>query len=126
VLRRLRDAARGVDDQVPQWKSVAWPKVSLPPLRDEQRAAVAAWKTAQQGCIVMPTGTGKTEVALAAMTETGISTLIVAPVRDLMYQWHRRILAGLGYDACSASDPCRSRPTIARASTWSSSATSSA
>jgi superfamily II DNA or RNA helicase len=25
--------------------------------------------------------------------------LIVAPVRDLMYQWHRRILQGLGYDA---------------------------
>lgn len=99
VLRRLREAARGVDDQVPRWKPVAWPKISLPPLRDEQLAAVAAWKTAQRGCIVMPTGTGKTEVALAAMAETGTSTLVVAPVRDLMYQWHRRILAGLGYDA---------------------------
>jgi superfamily II DNA or RNA helicase len=28
-----------------------------------------------------------------------VATLVVAPVRDLMYQWHRRILAGLGYDA---------------------------
>ena len=35
---------------------------------------------------------------MAAMAATGVSTLVVAPVRDLMYQWHRRILAGLGYD----------------------------
>jgi superfamily II DNA or RNA helicase len=47
----------------------------------------------------MPTGTGKTEIALAIMRETAAATLIVAPVRDLMYQWHRRILHGLGYDA---------------------------
>ena len=26
-------------------------------------------------------------------------TLVVAPVRDLMYQWHQRILDRLGYDA---------------------------
>jgi len=47
----------------------------------------------------MPTGTGKTEVALVAMVQTRTGALIVAPVRDLMYQWHRRILRGLGYDA---------------------------
>jgi superfamily II DNA or RNA helicase len=47
----------------------------------------------------MPTGTGKTEVAFAAMAETQVATLIVAPVRDLMYQWHRRVLKTFGYDA---------------------------
>jgi superfamily II DNA or RNA helicase len=47
----------------------------------------------------MPTGTGKTETALAIMAEVEAATLIVAPVRDLMYQWHRRILAALGFDA---------------------------
>jgi superfamily II DNA or RNA helicase len=47
----------------------------------------------------MPTGTGKTEVALAIMREMAISTLVVAPVSDLMHQWHRRILQGLGVDA---------------------------
>ena len=47
----------------------------------------------------MPTGTGKTEVALAIMRDAAVSTLVVSPVRDLMYQWHRRILRGLGYDA---------------------------
>ena len=52
----------------------------------------------------MPTGTGKTEVAFAAMAETKIATLVVAPVRDLMYQWHRRILAAFGYDAGIVGD----------------------
>jgi superfamily II DNA or RNA helicase len=33
------------------------------------------------------------------MAHTACNALIVAPVRDLMYQWHRRILRGLGYDA---------------------------
>jgi superfamily II DNA or RNA helicase len=47
----------------------------------------------------MPTGTGKTEVALRIMADTALSTLVVVPVRDLMYQWHRRVLEGLGYDA---------------------------
>ena len=52
----------------------------------------------------MPTGTGKTEVALAAMKESRVATLVVAPVRDLMYQWHQRILRGLGYDAGIVGD----------------------
>ena len=54
----------------------------------------------------MPTGVGKTEVALAAMAETKTTTLVVAPIRDLMYQWHRRILNAFGYDAGIVGDGC--------------------
>ncbi|MFN5898445.1 MAG: DEAD/DEAH box helicase, partial [Planctomyces sp.] len=61
---------------------------------------VEAWQQAGgRGCVVMPTGTGKTEVALRIMQLTRTATLVVAPIRDLMYQWHRRILRGLHYDA---------------------------
>ncbi|HDS84672.1 MAG TPA: DEAD/DEAH box helicase [Phycisphaerales bacterium] len=92
-------------DNVMQPVAVAWPKVDLPDLRPQQAEAVAAWRTsAGRGQVIMPTGTGKTEVALAAMVQTGIATLVVAPVRDLMYQWHRRILKGLGYDAGIVGD----------------------
>jgi superfamily II DNA or RNA helicase len=77
----------------------------MPVLRAEQREAVAAWeKAGGRGLVVMPTGTGKTEVALAAMERTRVSTLVVAPVRDLMYQWHQRILRRLGYDAGIVGD----------------------
>ncbi len=99
VVRWLRRTGIECDDSVPQWQSVRWPENDMPALRAEQRQAVTAWLETGRGCVVMPTGTGKTEVALAIMAETNVSTLVVAPVRDLMYQWHRRILDRLGYDA---------------------------
>jgi superfamily II DNA or RNA helicase len=77
----------------------------LPKPREEQAEALAAWNASgRRGQIIMPTGTGKTEVALAAMAEVQTATLVVAPVRDLMYQWHRRILAAFGYDAGIVGD----------------------
>jgi len=99
VLERLGEVFGQVEDAVPAWRPVRWPGVKLPPLRPDQQAAVEAWTAVRRGCVVMPTGTGKTEVALAIMAQSAVSTLVVAPVRDLMYQWHRRILAGLGCDA---------------------------
>lgn len=99
VAERLREVLRDLDDQVPGWQPVRWPKPALHPLRPEQREALEAWTAAGRGIVVMPTGAGKTEVALAAMAQAATSTLVVAPVRDLMYQWHRRVLERLGYDA---------------------------
>ena len=48
---------------------------------------------------VRPTGTGKTEIALAIVARQQAPTLVVAPLRDLMYQWQRRIRKGLGFEA---------------------------
>ncbi|MFO0819028.1 MAG: DEAD/DEAH box helicase family protein [Pirellulales bacterium] len=93
------DPAEVLTDRVPAWSHVEWPRNALRTLRAEQQAAVLAWSQTRRGCIVMPTGTGKTEVALALMQQESVSTLVVAPVRDLMYQWHRRILESLGFDA---------------------------
>ncbi len=98
----------GVVDEVPPPVKVGWPESALPRLRPEQEAALAALRAAGgRGVVVMPTGTGKTEVGLAAMQESSVATLVVAPVRDLMYQWHRRIRRGLGYDAGILGDSLR-------------------
>jgi superfamily II DNA or RNA helicase len=99
VRRGLMAMGTAFTDLVPRWRRVVWPRVQLPRLRPEQEIALAAWKAAGRGVLVMPTGTGKTEVALTIMAHMPMATLIVAPVRDLMYQWHRRILEGVGYDA---------------------------
>lgn len=73
---------------------------SLPALRPDQQAAVEAWERAgARGVIVKPTGTGKTEIAMALIARHRVSALIVVPLRDLMYQWQRRIRLGLGFDA---------------------------
>ena len=103
--RLTKRFGRSFLDEVPPAPRVAWPAVKLPGLRADQREALTAWQNANgRGVVVMPTGTGKTEVALAAMQEARIATLVVAPVRDLMYQWHQRILRGLGYDAGVVGD----------------------
>jgi len=88
------------DNLVPQVTQVhLHPKASRN-LRDDQRQAIAAfWNAAGRGIIVMPTGTGKTVVAIEIMLQAQTSTLVVVPVRDLMYQWHARILATWGVDA---------------------------
>jgi superfamily II DNA or RNA helicase len=92
-------------DEVMKPVSVSWPKVDLPALRPEQTEALNCWvKSGYRGQVIMPTGTGKTEVALAAMARTKTATLVVAPVRDLMYQWHRRILRAFDYDAGIVGD----------------------
>lgn len=73
---------------------------TLPPLRADQQAAIEAWERAGGcGVVVKPTGTGKTEIALAIVARHQAPTLVVAPLRDLMYQWQRRIKKTLGFEA---------------------------
>ena len=102
---RLRSQLRGCFgqsfcDRVAPPDRMKWTSAELPPLRDDQQEAVEAWRRARgRGVVVMPTGAGKTEIALAVIFRTRLATLVVAPIRDLMYQWHQRILSRLGYDA---------------------------
>ncbi|TWU07958.1 DEAD/DEAH box helicase family protein [Stieleria varia] len=86
-------------DDVPQWHEVTLSKRKLHSLRADQNKALNAWMENKRGVVVMPTGTGKTEVALHAMCSVGCGVLVVSPVRDLMYQWHDRILAATGIDS---------------------------
>jgi superfamily II DNA or RNA helicase len=104
VCEELAARCYGYEDRVSEPTRVAWPQVALPPLRVDQQAAVAAWRKAHRGVIVMPTGTGKTEVALAIMAQSAVSTLVVAPIRDLMYQWQQRIEQRLGYQSGVVGD----------------------
>jgi hypothetical protein len=104
LREQLRAGACCLEDCVPRWQQrLPWPCVRLPTLRPEQAQAVAAWKEARRGVIVMPTGTGKTEVALEIIRAAAVSTLVVAPVRDLMYQWHRRIHESLATTPASSA-----------------------
>jgi superfamily II DNA or RNA helicase len=68
-------------------------EVSLPP-RPYQSAALAAWKQANhRGVVVLPTGAGKTLVALLAIAELNTRSLICVPTLDLLGQWRTSLLA---------------------------------
>jgi len=63
-----------------------------PGLREYQAAALWAWELAgRRGVVVLPTGSGKTRVALAAMTSTRLPALCLVPTRVLLEQWRREI-----------------------------------
>jgi len=61
-------------------------------LRDYQEDALNAWlKAGKRGVIVLPTGAGKTIIALKAISILGEPTLIVVPTLDLMDQWRSQL-----------------------------------
>jgi superfamily II DNA or RNA helicase len=63
-------------------------------LRDYQSAALSSWRDAgRRGVVELPTGAGKTVVAVAAMAELGVPTLVVVPTVDLLEQWRRELSA---------------------------------
>jgi superfamily II DNA or RNA helicase len=104
VREELAARCHRFEDLVQVPPPVEFRRAALPGLRPDQEAAVVAWRRTQRGVIVMPTGTGKTEVALAIMAQAAVATLVVAPIRDLMYQWQQRIEQRLGYQVGVVGD----------------------
>jgi len=57
-------------------------------LRDYQQRALNKWiRAGMKGCVVLPTGAGKTIVGVKAIEKVNSSSLIVVPTLDLMDQW---------------------------------------
>jgi superfamily II DNA or RNA helicase len=68
-------------------------------LRGYQRQALEAWHGGGNwGTIVLPTGAGKTFVAIKAISELNESTLVVVPTLELMEQWAARLKEELGVE----------------------------
>jgi superfamily II DNA or RNA helicase len=69
--------------------------------RPYQSEAIGEWKRAgYRGVVVLPTGAGKTLVALMAISALNTHTLICVPTLDLLGQWRASLLANtsLGED----------------------------
>jgi superfamily II DNA or RNA helicase len=63
-------------------------RVAMEP-RPYQRGALNAWRREElRGVVVLPTGAGKTAVAVEAIERTGRSTLVVVPTLALLKQWY--------------------------------------
>ncbi|MEJ7600447.1 MAG: DEAD/DEAH box helicase family protein [Kofleriaceae bacterium] len=92
LLVRGADAAVRFSDEIrPATLAGGW---QLPPLRWYQEAALAHWNAAgQRGVIALPTGSGKTLVAIAAIARLGLATLCLVPTRILLDQWARALTA---------------------------------
>ena len=75
------------------------PITSLPDvaLRPYQETALAAWELGgRRGVAVLPTGAGKTRLAIAAVARAKVPALCLVPTRVLLDQWARAIEDALG------------------------------
>jgi type I site-specific restriction endonuclease len=69
----------------PRSAACAWSGIDLRPY---QEAALSAWELARRrGIVALPTGSGKTRLALAAMQRAQLSALCLVPTRVLLDQW---------------------------------------
>lgn len=70
-------------------------RLALEP-RSYQREAIERWLQHEgRGVIVLPTGAGKTVVALMAIARLKLRTLIVVPTIELLYQWRAAVIERL-------------------------------
>jgi len=62
-------------------------------LRGYQEEALKAWlRAGKRGVIVLPTGAGKTIVAMAAIAYVNAPAIVVVPTIDLMEQWRTNLV----------------------------------
>ena len=71
--------------------------------REYQREAVERWRAAgARGTVVLPTGAGKTLVALLAIEELRSGACVVAPTRALVAQWFTQLADAFGAERVGA------------------------
>jgi superfamily II DNA or RNA helicase len=93
----LRRAGIEYDDQARRYQELEQGlRVRREP-RPYQTEALAAWLGAQgRGVVVLPTGAGKSHVAVMAMADRSRSALVVTPTLDLVRQWYDLLRTSFG------------------------------
>ncbi|MEL6319285.1 MAG: DEAD/DEAH box helicase family protein [Cyanobacteria bacterium J06626_14] len=82
-----------IKDSVPRWQQLDLSISDDREPHDYQLDALDAWQAAVcRGSIVLPTGAGKTFVAIHAIAQVQRSTVVVAPTIDLLHQWYARLV----------------------------------
>ncbi len=79
------------------------PLLDLRAPREAQQEGVRRWMAAgQRGTVVLPTGAGKTLVALLAIRETGLNACVIVPTRALVSQWFTQLADAFGAEHVGA------------------------
>ncbi len=81
-----------IRNTIPRWQKLSLALHDNRDPHDYQAQALQAWQAATcWGSVVLPTGAGKTFLALQAIAETAVSTLVIVPTLDLLHQWYARL-----------------------------------
>jgi len=97
IMRHLHQAKVAYTDAARGYEELTLAELAPRAMRGYQQAALDAWLGARKrGVVVLPTGAGKSYVALRAIIAAGRSALILAPTIDLVQQWVGDLSARLG------------------------------
>lgn len=79
-----------------KWSGSPRPVDSLG-LRSYQAEALNAWvRRSRRGVLALPTGAGKTRIAIAAILSCGVPAVVLCPTRALLAMWSTELSAALG------------------------------
>lgn len=99
LVRALRRAELSYDDRARQYLELDAGLRVRREARPFQSEALEAWTRARgRGVVVLPTGAGKSHVALLAIDAKRRSALVVAPTLDLVRQWYDLLRSSFGVE----------------------------
>ena len=96
TVRHLMRQGTPFDDVARSFGELQPPAVRLPPPFPHQQEAFEAWQRGKRGMVELPTGAGKTQLALMAIDAVRRATLVLVPTLELVAQWARVLEQHLG------------------------------
>lgn len=97
IVLTLRELEIPYQDEARQFQPLKLQFAQTIEPRPYQSEALSAFQKAQRrGVVVLPTGAGKTILAVMAIVDTARPTLIHVPTIDLLHQWHGVLTQFLG------------------------------
>jgi superfamily II DNA or RNA helicase len=93
IVEQLRRQKIDYQDQARAYEPTPWPlRASREPFPHQTEALETWWQQGRRGVVVLPTGTGKTYLAILAIHRVERPTLVVTPTLDLLNQWYNELL----------------------------------
>jgi superfamily II DNA or RNA helicase len=97
LVEYLRKENIPYDDKARQYQPSPWLlQTSRDPFPHQSEALSVWWNAGGRGVVVLPTGTGKTFLAVLAIQRAGRPTLVITPTIDLLNQWYAELLVAFG------------------------------
>jgi superfamily II DNA or RNA helicase len=97
LVEHLRRQNIAYEDRARQYQPTLWPlQTTRDPFPHQTEALAAWWNGGGRGVVVLPTGTGKTFLAVLAIHKAARPTMVITPTIDLLNQWYAELQVAFG------------------------------